>query len=110
MIFDREGATTVVFQEKVSLGKFRENLQEAYSRVAKDHLILNLFSFGKLSGNDLLEFLELSDRHRAAGKSFVLVSAAIRYDEVPDELCLVPSIQEARDFIEMEEIERDLDL
>ncbi len=110
MIFDKEGATTVVLQENVSLKKFRENLEGAYPRVAKDHLILNLFSFGKLSGNDLLEFLELSDRHRGAGKSFVMVSTAIPYDEVPDELCLVPSIQEARDFIEMEEIERELDL
>lgn len=110
MIFDKEGNTTLVFQENVSLEKFRKNFSEAYPRIQNDHLILNLFSFGKLSTGDVLEFLHLSNRHRGAGKSFVLVSNAISYEHVPDELCVVPTLQEARDLIEMEEIERDLDL
>ena len=110
MIFDKEGNTTVVFQEKVSLQKFLDNFREAYPRLRNDHLILNLFSFGKLSTSDVMEFLELSNRHRAGGKSFVLVTSAISYEHVPDEICVVPTLKEARDVIEMEEIERDLEL
>ena len=41
-------------------------------------------------------------------KSFVIVSKNIDYDK--DDLNLIPTVQEAFDFIEMEEIERDLNL
>lgn len=110
MIFDKEGNTTIVFQEKRDLKAFLRNLNEAYPRIEKDHLIVNLFSFGPLTTQDIVEFLELSNRHRGKGKSFVLVSDGISYEQVPDEIALAPSLQEARDIIEMEEIERDLDL
>lgn len=110
MIFDTDGNTTIVFQEKVSLQTFLKNLREAYPKIENDHLILNLFSFESLNANDVLEFLELSNTHRAGGKSFVLVTPVLAYDDVPDEICVVPSLQEARDIVEMEEIERDLEL
>ena len=55
-----------------------------------------------------MEFLDLSNTHKTAGQSFVLVTDKLSYDEVPDEISVVPTIQEAKDLIEMEEIERDL--
>lgn len=99
-----------MYQEKTDLATFLGNLVAAYPKLKNDNLILNLFSFGTLSPGDLLEFLDLSNAHRAGGRSFVLVSDQISYTEVPDEISLVPTVQEARDLIEMEEIERDLDL
>jgi hypothetical protein len=110
MIFDKDGNTTIVFQENISLAKFLENLNASYPKISNDHIIVNLFSFTKLTANEVLEFLQLSNRHRSTKKSFVLVTDKVTYDKVPEEICLVPTIQEARDIIEMEEIERDLDL
>lgn len=110
MIFDKDGNTTIVLQENASLQIFIKNLNNNYPRIKKDHIILNLFSFTKLVADDILEFLQLSNTHRASGKSFVLVTEKVAYDDVPEEICVVPTIQEARDIIEMEEIERDLDL
>ena len=110
MIFDKEGNTTIVFQEKITLGKFLKNLVASYPKIKDDHLIINLFSFSSLSTNDILEFLNISNKHRGRRKSFVLVTIKVPYDEIPDEICVVPTIQEARDIIEMEEIERDLEL
>jgi hypothetical protein len=110
MIFDRDGNTTIILQEKASLPTFMKNLKQAYPKLKNDHLILNLFSFGNLETSDLLEFMELSNTHRGSGKSFVLVSSAIAPDDIPEEISLAPTLQEARDIIEMEEIERDLDL
>ncbi|TAI48308.1 ribonuclease Z [Flagellimonas allohymeniacidonis] len=108
MIFDKEGTTTIVFQEKTSLSTFLKNLKSAYQKIKHDNIIVNLFSFDNLTSGDLLEFLQLSYTHKNSGKSFVLVSGEVSYDEVPEEITLVPSIQEAKDIIEMEEIERDL--
>ncbi|WP_297694131.1 ribonuclease Z [uncultured Eudoraea sp.] len=110
MIFDKKGNTTIVYQENISLRKFIENLNRSYKNIKNDHLIINLFSFSEITSNDILEFLQLSNTHRADNKSFVLVTNKVEYDQVPDEICLVPTIQEANDIIEMEEIERDLDL
>ena len=110
MIFDKDGNTTIVFQENITLAKFLENLNAPYSGIKDDHLVINLFSFSSLSTNDILEFLNLSNKHRSSNKSFVLVTNKVAYDEIPDEICVVPTLQEARDIIEMEEIERDLEL
>ncbi|MGB5818311.1 MAG: ribonuclease Z [Saonia sp.] len=110
MIFDKEGITTIVSQENISLKKFLENLNRAYPKIKNDHIIVNLFSFSKLTSGDVLEFLQLSNMHRESKKSFVVVTHKVSYDDAPNEICLVPTIQEAKDVIEMEEIERDLDL
>ena len=101
MIFDSDGTTIKIFIE---------NLTDGYNKIKNDHLIINLFSFSKLTKNDILEFLELSNKHKKANKSLVLVTEIVSYDDVPDEISLAPSIQEAKDIIEMEEIERDLGL
>ncbi len=110
MIFEKDDNITTVFQENIPLGKFIENLNEAYPQIKNDNIIINLFSFSKLSANEVLEFLELSNTHRKANKSFVLVTDKVSFEEAPDDICLVPTLQEAKDIIEMEEIERDLDL
>ena len=110
MIFDKIGNTTIVFQENISVVEFLKSLNKAYPKIKNDHLVINLFSFSKLKAGDILEFLQLSNQHRAKKKSFVLVTNKVRYDNVPEEICVVPTIQEAHDIIEMEEIERDLDL
>lgn len=108
MIIDKDGTTTIVFQEKTTLSGFLENLEKAYPKLKHDNLVINLFSFDKLNIDDILEFLEMSNTHKGSGKSFVLVTDKLGYDEIPDELSVVPTLQEAKDLIEMEDIERDL--
>ncbi|MFS4467719.1 ribonuclease Z [Maribacter sp. 2210JD10-5] len=108
MIFDKEGTIITVYQEKTSLPVFLKNLDEAYPKLKNDNLILNLFTFKKLTSDDVLEFLDISNKHRDGGKSFVIVTDKVTYDEVPEEIIVTPTLQEAKDIIEMEEIERDL--
>ncbi len=110
MIFDKDGTTTVVSQEKISIVTFLQNLKKSIGNLKNDNLILNLFSFEKLSADDVLEFLQISNSHRSNGKSFVIVTNKVAFDELPDEIIVTPTIQEAKDIIEMEEIERDLGL
>ena len=110
MIFNKEGNTTIVFQENISSQTFLQNLKNAYETIKHDHLIINLFSFDSLNANDVLEYLEVSNAHRESKKSFIIVTKKVSYDQVPDEICIAPTIQEAKDIIEMEEIERDLEL
>lgn len=108
MIFDKDGNTTIIFQEKASITAFIKRVYDSYENIKDDNIILNLFSFTELTKNDVLEFLELSNKHRASNKSFVIVTDKVSYDEIPEEVNLVPTLQEAKDIVEMEEIERDL--
>lgn len=109
MIFDKQDNTTIVTQESVSLATFVQRLHDGYNKLQNDHLIINLFSLDTFTVNHLLEFLQLSNSHRGNKKSFVVVTNKISYDDIPDEMVVVPTLQEAFDVIEMEEIERDLD-
>ncbi|RNL81720.1 ribonuclease Z [Sinomicrobium pectinilyticum] len=110
MLFDKqEDNLTLVTHEKGSVRAFCSKLGEAYDKIRGDNVIVNLFSLDAVSTEDLLEFLEISNRHRGGKKSFVLVTDKVNFNEVPDELIVVPTLKEARDVIEMEEIERDLD-
>lgn len=108
MIFDEEGTITIVSQEKRLLSLLPEDLKKVYPKIKHTHIIVHLFSFDTLADKEVLGFLEMSNRHRASGKSFVLVSSAFSYEATPQELAIVPTLQEAKDLIAMEEIERDL--
>ena len=99
MIFDKDGTTTLIFQENISLQDFLQHLEKGYPEIKNDNIIVNLFSFSKLSSGDILEFLPISNKHRVSKKSFVLVTEKVSFDEVPGELCVVPTIQEAKDII-----------
>ena len=108
MIFEKIGAITRVFQENVTVSIFLENLNASYAKLKNEHLIIDLSSFTKLTSDDVVKFSELSNKHSGTSRSFVLVTDNIGYDEVPEEIIVVPTLQEANDIIAMEEIERDL--
>jgi hypothetical protein len=108
MILDQDGNISIITQEKSNPVELVKKIQDVYSKLKNDNIILNLTSLNKLSLQDVLEFLELSNTHKKSKKSFVIVSDKIDLDETPDDIVVVPTLQEAYDIIEMEEMERDL--
>ncbi|WP_103068369.1 ribonuclease Z [Aquimarina sediminis] len=108
MIFNKEGSTTIITQEKTTIVEFVKGLEDKYESLKNDNIIVNLFSLQKITIDDINEFLLLSNKHKAIKHSFVIVSDKISYNEVPNEITIVPTLQEAYDLVEMEEIERDL--
>lgn len=109
MIVSKNENVSIVTNESMTVTSFVKRLTDAYGDMKNDHIIINLFSINKLSVGDILEFLPLSNTHREKGKSFVIVATGITYNDIPEEIEVVPTLQEAHDIIEMEEIERDLD-
>ena len=71
-------------------------------------MIIDLSMHKDLTVKAINSFLPLSKIHRKAKKSFVIVADGVDFNEVSDKLLLVPSMLEAHDIIDMEEIERDL--
>jgi len=108
MIVEHIKSTTVITQEKATLEQLVAGLNDIYSELENNNIVINLFSLKSLKANDLNEFLLFSEKHKAAKHSFVLVTASIDIDEVSESLTVTPTLAEAHDIIEMEEIERDL--
>jgi len=108
MIVEHIKNTTVITQEKVTLSQLVTRLDEIYDELKNNNIIINLFSLDGLKADDLNEFLLFSEKHKAAKHSFVLVTKKISYDNIPEALSVTPTLAEAHDIIEMEEIERDL--
>ncbi|MHA7057171.1 ribonuclease Z [Aquimarina sp. M1] len=109
MIFNKEGTTTIITQEKATIVDFVKGIENKYETFKNDNIVANLFSLKELSISDINEFLRISNTHKTNGRSFVIVTDKVSYDETPKEITIVPTLIEALDLIEMEEIERDLD-
>lgn len=108
MIIDKDKNTTIITQEKATVIELVKKINALYERFKNDNIIVNVMSLDKVTLQDIVEFLQLSNKHRRAKHSFVIVSNSFDLNETPDEIIVVPSTKEAFDIIEMEEMERDL--
>lgn len=72
------------------------------------NIIIDLLEFDEFSLEKLSLFSELATIFRKYNNSFVIVNNQINLNEIPDDILVVPSLQEAKDIIEMETIEREL--
>jgi len=71
--------------------------------------VVVLFKELELSNEKILQLLKkISSYQKMAKFSFVVVNSNIDIDELDSDIVIVPTLQEAHDIIEMEEIERDL--
>ena len=108
MIFSKKENISILTQERASIPELVEKINQSYKKIENDNIVVNLTSLKKISNDDIVEFLQISNTHRAAKHSFVIVNNSIDLDDTPDDIVVVPTLQEAFDIIEMEEMERDL--
>ncbi len=99
----------VLEDEKDDITNFASFIEKQVpSKYYNQNVVLNLLKYNALDLSKLLLFLKASNLHRKTKHSFVIINDAIEVDDVPFEMIVVPTIQEAGDIIEMEDIERDL--
>ncbi|MEZ4852859.1 ribonuclease Z [Flavobacterium sp.] len=108
MKVDKKGHTTIIKDTKGDIQLFLENITNEYHNFKSDNLILDVSHATTISLANLVSFKDLAKKHKKAKKSLVIVAENINFNDVPDYLHIVPSVLEAHDIIEMEEIERDL--
>lgn len=106
----QKGHTTVISTTQSELAVLEQKIQGQYaSSFAQTNLVVDLSSIAHIVQDDLLLFEDLAVKHmQESNKSFVLVVQDADYNEFDAELVIVPSLQEAYDIIEMDEIQRDL--
>lgn len=88
---------------------FRNLVKGHYKNMHQQNIIVDLSLLKKLQSNHIMEFSELSVYNKeTVNKSFVMVVGTMDIDALPDQISTAPTLQEALDLIDMEEIERDL--
>ena len=109
MIVKNSSTFTILKDQKDGIEDFAGYLTRCIPTEFQDqNLIIDLLSYTYLDIEQLLLFIDISNKHRNSKHSFVLVNSALDPDIIPDEIMVVPTLLEAQDIIEMEEIERDL--
>lgn len=104
-----EGNITVIKDSQEDIPAFLEKITAQYTSFALQNLILDVSKKADATASDVLLFVNLSAKHKKGGKSFIIVmNESFDFNEATDKVMLVPTLQEARDIIELEEIERDL--
>lgn len=108
MKVEEKGHTVIIKDTQRDITSFKEKFEKEYNTFKERNIILDVSQDKNVSLNDILGFIMLSNKHRKAKKSFVIVVDDFDFNEVHDEMIVVPTLLEAHDIIEMEEIERDL--
>lgn len=108
MKVDQKGHTITIKDTQGDFTSFLMKITHQFKTFEKHNIIIDLLQYKNLSLNEIKLFLPLSKQQKKAKKSFVIVVSEFDYNSVPEKLTVVPSLLEAHDIIEMEEIERDL--
>ncbi len=84
-----------------------KSLTEAILDNLKYNIILDVENLS-ISEKEIQELYNFYIKNNTNGTSFVIINKEISLDNLPDELNVVPTFQEATDLINLEEMMRDL--
>ncbi|KGO87197.1 hypothetical protein [Flavobacterium suncheonense] len=100
--------TTIVKDTEGNILQFLQKVTSQYDALKERNLVLDITKDKSVDIKGIKAFADLSKKHKKAKKSFVIVAENIDFNDVPSSMLVVPTLLEAHDMIEMEEIERDL--
>jgi hypothetical protein len=100
--------TKITKPDQESLEEFINKLIIIGNETYNHNIIVDLLDKSDLKVADLKLFSDISKLQLKRKKSLVFVVKKINFNSLPKSIIAVPSLQEAKDLIEMDEIERDL--
>jgi len=103
-----KGHTIIIKDTEGDIMQFLEKINSQYNSFKEFNLILDISHDESVDDKSIMIFSELSKKHIQSKKSFVLVLQNIDFNKITASLLVVPSLLEAQDIIQMDEIERDL--
>jgi hypothetical protein len=103
-----KGHTTTIKDTEGNIVLFLEKVTNQYASFKEHNLILDISHDKSVDEKSIAIFSQISKKHKISKKSFILVVKDIDFNKVPVSIVVVPTILEAQDMIEMDEIERDL--
>ena len=87
---------------------FFEDFFLNYPNIKDKNIILDISAQENIDVKEILFFSPVIKKQKKNKKSFVIVSDLIEMNDLVEDIFITPTVQEAKDVIEFEEIERDL--
>ncbi|WP_413513519.1 ribonuclease Z [Myroides odoratus] len=107
-----QGHTKVIQIGTDTIAGLIQKITAQYSVFRTFNLAIDLTTSQEEITEEMIELIEeLAVEHmETANKSFVIITSEVNFNDFDGDLIVVPSKQEAFDLIEMDEIQRDLEL
>ncbi|MGC6525158.1 MAG: hypothetical protein ACON30_02635 [Flavobacteriaceae bacterium] len=108
MKFEIKDTAVIVDQNKQVSSEFFKSFDLNYPKFHSNNIIL-IIDKTQNSEPDFVNFiLKLTKSHQLHKKTFVVVAPQWSQSDISDDIVCVPTLQEAFDLIEMDEMQRDL--
>jgi hypothetical protein len=104
----KTGNITIITDDQGNAEALLMKLTHEYVSFSQQHLIVDLCADQSLTAKKLAGFSKIATMHKKSKHSFVIVASGVDFNALPAVVNAVPTLQEAHDLIELEEIERDL--
>ena len=85
-----------------------EKFKLEWKALTSNHLVLEISENLNIDDAIISLLLIIAEDLNRKGMSFVTIKSSVNIDDFPENINIVPTLQEAEDMIEMESIERDL--
>lgn len=108
MSIEKTDIATIFSTKELSIEDFFSDFSKKYANFKNENIIVDFSKAKEVSIENILLFSPIVNEHKNNGMSFVIVMNGIEADRFPDEMIVVPTLLEAKDIVEMENIERDL--
>lgn len=108
MNIEKKEDYTLLTTESTVLSETLKNLSVELQKHAVENIILHISDNLNIKASDFSVFLNIASDKKASETSFVVIVTSLNIDELPEEINVVPTLQEAEDILEMENIEREL--
>ena len=95
-------------KQMITISDFHNELVENLSNFKTYSLIIDLSNNIDVDLKEILLFSQIGKELKNNNKSFVIVCDNVEIDHLPDDLVLVPTLKEAEDIVDLENMERDL--
>ncbi len=108
MKIDRTENYTVIYVSKDTFSEFNSTFMKSQKQFINQNIIVLFSENIDITVQHISLFLDLSNLYKNNGTSFVVICGGIDIDKFPENFNIVPTLTEAIDIVEIEDIERDL--
>ena len=110
MNFNLDNNTVIVNFNDIVKEDFFIFFNTIYKKIMDKNVIIDFGEKNIFNDSFLGKLSNLSISHQNLNLSFVIVSSLLNSESIPESLVLSPTLNEAKDLIEMDEMQRDIGL
>lgn len=105
---DQKEKYTLLYCDEKSFSDFYNSFLPLEKKYQKENIVITVADKTKAPTKEIMLFLDIAIQKKQNGTSFVIVFTEIDIDDFPENFNIVPTLQEAEDVIDMENMEREL--